>query len=226
MMERFISGGGTFPVIGSYDEVAATIEAAVRRRPRRHGARLGELRAGNAASSATRCCRAWSGSACASRCTEGAQCRDGTHRPACRTPTQFKLGLFGMNCSGSFATTAPERWQAGWDGKPRSRAARRRSGPGVRPADRALDRLWRPDRSPGHELRDAVVGVRAAGRHRRHRRVLHHPCAARASGVRREVHRHGGPRRAGTVRHQHRVRLERRRVRDVRHSAPRARRAL
>jgi alkanesulfonate monooxygenase SsuD/methylene tetrahydromethanopterin reductase-like flavin-dependent oxidoreductase (luciferase family) len=27
---------------------------------------------------------------------------------------RFKLGLFGMNCSGSFATTAPERWQAGW----------------------------------------------------------------------------------------------------------------
>ena len=27
---------------------------------------------------------------------------------------KFKLGLFGMNCSGSFATTAPERWQAGW----------------------------------------------------------------------------------------------------------------
>jgi len=28
---------------------------------------------------------------------------------------RFKLGLFGMNCSGSFATTAPERWEAGWD---------------------------------------------------------------------------------------------------------------
>ena len=27
---------------------------------------------------------------------------------------KFKLGLFGMNCSGSFATTAPERWLAGW----------------------------------------------------------------------------------------------------------------
>ena len=26
MMERFISGGGTFPVIGSYDEVAATFK--------------------------------------------------------------------------------------------------------------------------------------------------------------------------------------------------------
>lgn len=28
---------------------------------------------------------------------------------------RFKLGLFGMNCSGSFATTAPERWEAGWE---------------------------------------------------------------------------------------------------------------
>ena len=28
---------------------------------------------------------------------------------------RLKLGLFGMNCSGSFATTAPERWQAGWE---------------------------------------------------------------------------------------------------------------
>ena len=28
---------------------------------------------------------------------------------------RFNLGLFGMNCSGSIATTAPERWQAGWE---------------------------------------------------------------------------------------------------------------
>ncbi|HLI20487.1 MAG TPA: LLM class flavin-dependent oxidoreductase, partial [Stellaceae bacterium] len=28
---------------------------------------------------------------------------------------RFKLGLFGMNCSGSFATTAPERWEAAWE---------------------------------------------------------------------------------------------------------------
>jgi FMNH2-dependent dimethyl sulfone monooxygenase len=30
-------------------------------------------------------------------------------------PNKFKLGLFGKNCSGSYATTAPERWHAGWD---------------------------------------------------------------------------------------------------------------
>lgn len=28
---------------------------------------------------------------------------------------RFKLGLFGMNCSASVATTAQERWEAGWD---------------------------------------------------------------------------------------------------------------
>src|SRR5580693_2917818 len=28
---------------------------------------------------------------------------------------RFQLGLFGMNCSGSIATTAPERWRAGWE---------------------------------------------------------------------------------------------------------------
>ena len=27
---------------------------------------------------------------------------------------RFKLGLFGANCSGSFATTAPVKWEAGW----------------------------------------------------------------------------------------------------------------
>src|SRR5271154_1882397 len=27
---------------------------------------------------------------------------------------RFKLGLFGMNCSGSVGTTAPERWNGGW----------------------------------------------------------------------------------------------------------------
>src|SRR3954449_8155242 len=27
---------------------------------------------------------------------------------------RFKLGLFGMNCSCSMGTTAPERWNAGW----------------------------------------------------------------------------------------------------------------
>jgi dimethylsulfone monooxygenase len=32
-----------------------------------------------------------------------------------QTANKFKLGLFGMNCSGSFATLAPERWLAGWD---------------------------------------------------------------------------------------------------------------
>ena len=38
--------------------------------------------------------------------------------PARRTRMQnsnrFKLGLFGMNCSGSVPTAVPERWKAGW----------------------------------------------------------------------------------------------------------------
>lgn len=39
---------------------------------------------------------------------------DGGRRTRMQNANRFKLGLFGMNCSGSFATTAPERWQAGW----------------------------------------------------------------------------------------------------------------
>src|ERR1700693_5355537 len=39
-----------------------------------------------------------------------------------RNRNRFKLGLFGMNCSGSVPTTAPERWQAGW---PENREAAR-----------------------------------------------------------------------------------------------------
>ena len=35
---------------------------------------------------------------------------------------RFKLGLFGMNCSGSVPTTVPERWRAAW---PETRAAAR-----------------------------------------------------------------------------------------------------
>ena len=37
-----------------------------------------------------------------------------TRKTRMQNANRFKLGLFGMNCSGSFATTAPERWQAGW----------------------------------------------------------------------------------------------------------------
>ena len=43
-------------------------------------------------------------------------------RTRMQNANQFKLGLFGMNCSGSVATTAPERWNAGW---PENRAAAR-----------------------------------------------------------------------------------------------------
>jgi len=39
----------------------------------------------------------------------------GERRTRMQGGNRFKLGLFGMNCSGSFATTAPERWLAGWE---------------------------------------------------------------------------------------------------------------
>lgn len=35
-------------------------------------------------------------------------------RTRMQNANRFKLGLFGMNCSGSVPTTAPERWKAGW----------------------------------------------------------------------------------------------------------------
>lgn len=35
-------------------------------------------------------------------------------RTRMQNSNRFKLGLFGMNCSASVATTAPERWNAGW----------------------------------------------------------------------------------------------------------------
>src|SRR3954470_17259641 len=38
----------------------------------------------------------------------------GARRTRMQNANRFKLGLFGMNCSGSVATTAPERWNAGW----------------------------------------------------------------------------------------------------------------
>jgi FMNH2-dependent dimethyl sulfone monooxygenase len=45
-----------------------------------------------------------------------------TRRTRMQNANRFKLGLFGMNCSGSVATTAPERWNAGW---PENREAAR-----------------------------------------------------------------------------------------------------
>jgi FMNH2-dependent dimethyl sulfone monooxygenase len=39
---------------------------------------------------------------------------EGARRTRMQNGNRFKLGLFGMNCSGSVATTAPERWNAGW----------------------------------------------------------------------------------------------------------------
>lgn len=38
----------------------------------------------------------------------------GARRTRMQNQNRFKLGLFGMNCSASVATTGPERWNAGW----------------------------------------------------------------------------------------------------------------
>src|SRR5262249_36736162 len=92
-------------------------ETAVRCRAPRHGAGGRELRQqdaghpprGSAASRAAR--RAPAGVLMSMR--EDHAVTERTTRM--QNGNRFKLGLFGMNCSGSFATTAPERWQAGWD---------------------------------------------------------------------------------------------------------------
>ena len=39
---------------------------------------------------------------------------EGVRHTRMQNGNRFKLGLFGMNCSGSVGTTAPERWNAGW----------------------------------------------------------------------------------------------------------------
>jgi hypothetical protein len=45
-----------------------------------------------------------------------------TRRTRMQNGNRFKLGLFGMNCSGSVPTAVPERWKAGW---PETREAAR-----------------------------------------------------------------------------------------------------
>jgi alkanesulfonate monooxygenase SsuD/methylene tetrahydromethanopterin reductase-like flavin-dependent oxidoreductase (luciferase family) len=47
---------------------------------------------------------------------------ESARRTRMQNGNRFKLGLFGMNCSGSVATTAPVRWRAGW---PENREAAR-----------------------------------------------------------------------------------------------------
>jgi FMNH2-dependent dimethyl sulfone monooxygenase len=46
----------------------------------------------------------------------------GSRHTRMQNANKFKLGLFGMNCSCSMGTTAPERWNAGW---PETREAAR-----------------------------------------------------------------------------------------------------
>lgn len=46
-----------------------------------------------------------------------------TRRNRMQNGNRFKLGLFGMNCSGSVPTVVPERWKAGWPQDRRPKAA-------------------------------------------------------------------------------------------------------
>src|SRR3954468_8973213 len=121
---------------------------------------------------------------------------------------KFKLGLFGMNCSGSFATTAPERWQAGWpENLEAARLADEAGLEFILPIARWMGYGGQTDRQG--ELRIIVLGGALAGLDGRARRVLDSPCSPCPSGLCRKVDRNGGSCRAGAVRHQHRIGLER-----------------
>ena len=61
MMERVISGGATFPVIGSYDEVAEKFLRLSQAGLDGMAIDPCQLRQRNAGRCATRCCRGWSG---------------------------------------------------------------------------------------------------------------------------------------------------------------------
>src|ERR1700694_4960117 len=52
----------------------------------------------------------------------GTRMAGGTRHTRMQNRHRFQAGLFGMNCSGSVVTTAPERWKAGW---PENREAAR-----------------------------------------------------------------------------------------------------
>ena len=131
---------------------------------------------------------------------------------------RFKLGLFGMNCSGSVPTTAPERWNAGW---PENReAARLADAAGIEfllPIARWLGYGGLTDRQ-GTSFETLALGLGAACGNAGHRRFRHRSRAAGQSGLCRQILRDGGPCRPRTFRAQCRVGLERRRIRRC--SAP------
>ena len=132
-----------------------------------------------------------------------------------------------MNCKGGLSLTkAPESWDASWDNNVKAAQARRRGRARVPAADRPLARISGLERHPGHDLRDADVGLRAArldaGDHDlRHaaRRLRQSDLCRQADGDRRS-HR---PR---PLRPQHRLRLEPDRVRHDGRRARRSRRPL
>ena len=124
---------------------------------------------------------------------------------------RFKLGLFGMNCSGSVATTAPERWNAGWPEN------RERRGSPTPPASSFCCRSRAGSATAERPTARARASRRCPGRprcwpHQGHCRLRHGARAARQSGVRGEVLRDRGPCRPRALRPQCRVGLEHRRI--------------
>ncbi len=134
---------------------------------------------------------------------------------------QFKLGLFGMNCSGSVGTTAPERWNAEW---PETReAALLADAAGLEfllPIARWLGYGGATDRhGTSFETLSWASALLAATKDIVTFATVHVPLVNPIFAA--KVLRHGGPCRSRTLRSQRRVRLEHRGVRHVRRPASR-----
>ena len=140
---------------------------------------------------------------------------------------KFKLGLFGMNCSGRLEPDQGAGALGCLVGQQRQGGeARRRGRPRVPAADRAMARLPGRERHPGHDLRDLDLGLRAARLDPRDHDVRHAPRRVRQSGLCRQADGDGRSHRPRSLRPQRRFRLEPDRVRHDGRRARRSRRPL
>ena len=137
-----------------------------------------------------------------------------------RGPNPFKLGVFSANADGGLSfTTVPERWAALLGRGAAGRRHRRSRRHGLLPAHRALEGLRRHDTGARMVVRDLHLRRRAGRRHAAHRTIHDRACAAGASAVRGQGAGHGRSHQPRARRPEHRLRLEPRRVRDVRSDA-------